>query len=222
MSKNYQYYNRELSWLDFNERVLDQAADENIPLLERLKFLAISASNLDEFFMVRVGGLQIQAERTPDNTDIRGWSPAEQLDAIRDRVLAMVVLQYEWLDRILDALSQRGVKRLQLDELSSQQRSHHTRVFEEEVSSVISPIAVDDVYNFPAMIGATNALCVRLEGTVLGGEVEQDSLQQRFVVLPMRRGLSRIWTVPSVEGVHFVLLEDHGSPILCERCLCSH
>ena len=208
MSKNYQYYNRELSWLDFNERVLDQAADENIPLLERLKFLAISASNLDEFFMVRVGGLQIQAERTPDNTDIRGWSPAEQLDAIRDRVLAMVVLQYEWLDRILDALSQRGVKRLQLDELSSQQMSHLTRVFEEEVSSVISPIAVDDVYNFPAMIGATNALCVRLEGTVLGGEVEQDSLQQRFVVLPMRRGLSRIWTVPSDEGVHFVLLED--------------
>ena len=108
MFENNRYFNRELSWLDFNQRVLDQSADTQIPLLERLKFLAISGSNLDEFFMVRVGGLLIQAERTPDNTDLCGWSPVEQLDAIRKRVQAMVGDQYHWLEQIFDALAGKG------------------------------------------------------------------------------------------------------------------
>ena len=69
------YTNRELSWLEFNQRVLDQAFDEKTPLLERLKFLSISGSNLDEFFMVRVGGLLIQNAQAPDGVDIVGWSP---------------------------------------------------------------------------------------------------------------------------------------------------
>ena len=208
MFENNRYFNRELSWLDFNQRVLDQAADSQVPLLERLKFLAISGSNLDEFFMVRVGGLQIQAERTPDNTDLCGWSPTEQLVAIRDRVLKMVESQYHWLDQIFDALMEEGICRLDPNHLNAQQLGHLRRIFDEEISSVISPIAVDDVYNFPAMIGATNALCIRLEGQVLGSDPEADATRQRFVVLPMRRGLERMWTVPSDEGIHFVLLED--------------
>lgn len=208
MFENNRYFNRELSWLDFNQRVLDQAGDVQIPLLERLKFLAISGSNLDEFFMVRVGGLLIQAERTPDNTDLCGWSPVEQLDAIRQRVQKMVDAQYHWLDQIFDALAEQGICRLDPQHLNPQQLLHLRRIFDDEISSVISPIAVDDVYNFPAMIGATNALCVRLEGKVLGSDSEQETTRQRFVVLPMRRGLDRMWTVPSDEGNHFVLLED--------------
>lgn len=208
MFENNRYFNRELSWLDFNQRVLDQSADTQIPLLERLKFLAISGSNLDEFFMVRVGGLLIQAERTPDNTDLCGWSPVEQLDAIRKRVQAMVGDQYHWLEQIFDALAAEGICRLNPQHLNPQQLAHLRRIFHEEISSVISPIAVDDLHNFPAMIGATHALCVRLEGKVLGRDSEQEPTRQRFVVLPMRRGLNRMWTVPSDEGVHFVLLED--------------
>ena len=204
------YLNRELSWLDFNQRVLEQAKDEDIPLLERLKFLSISASNLDEFFMVRVGGLMIQAERTPDSVDIVGGSPKEQLQAIRQRVQAMVQEQYQLFDRILAEMAAQGIRRLLPADLNARQRSHLTHVFEEEIASVVSPIAVEDVYNFPAMIGATSGLCVLVRGDVLGSGLDDDSElpRQRFVVLPMRRGLDRICTLPSDDGVHFILLDD--------------
>ena len=84
------YLNRELSWLEFNQRVLDEARDPSVPLLERLKFLAITASNLDEFFMVRVGGLQILQEQDVTKPDPAGLSPSEQLQAIHDRSDRMV------------------------------------------------------------------------------------------------------------------------------------
>src|SRR5688572_26559964 len=87
------FLNRELSWLEFNQRVLDEARDEGLPLLERLKFLAITASNLDEFFMVRVGGLQVLVEQGIGKPDPSGMSPAEQLGAIRTRTHQMVQQQ---------------------------------------------------------------------------------------------------------------------------------
>jgi polyphosphate kinase len=207
------YLNRELSWLDFNQRVLAQASDARIPLLERLKFLAISASNLDEFFMVRVGGLLIQAEQAPDSIDIVGWSPSEQLQAIRQRVQSMVDEQYRWLHTIFEELAEHGIRRLDPQDLNSQQLAHLKHIFDEEISSVVSPIAVDDVYNFPAMIGATIGLCVWLQGDVLKGDIDVNGERtgephRRFAVLPVRRGLDRILTVPSEQGVHFVLLDD--------------
>ncbi len=207
------YTNRELSWLEFNQRVLDQAFDEKTPLLERLKFLSISGSNLDEFFMVRVGGLLIQNAQAPDGVDIVGWSPKEQLSAIRDRVLTMVGDQYRGLNQILDELEQNGVRRVTPEHLQPNQRAHLARVFEEEIFSVVSPIAVDDAHNFPAMIGATIGLCVRLKGDVLSGVMDSDEkdgheTSERFAVLPLRRGLDRIWTVPSESGIEFVLLDD--------------
>ena len=209
MTKEHQYINRELSWLEFNQRVLDQATNKVTPLLERLKFLAISGSNLDEFFMVRVGGLQIQAEQRPDSTGIVGLNSVEQLRMIRSRVEAMVQTQYDCLNSILPELATHGICRLLPEDLNPGQEAHLSRMFDEEIASVISPIAVDDVYNFPAMIGATIGICVRLQGEVLSGD-QQDSekSRHRFVVLPVRRGLDRIWTVPSKEGIHFVLIDD--------------
>src|SRR6188768_4113407 len=87
------FFNRELSWLEFNQRVLDEARDESLPLLERLKFLAITASNLDEFFMVRVGGLSVLVEQGITAPDPAGLSPAEQLAAISARAHQMVSQQ---------------------------------------------------------------------------------------------------------------------------------
>ena len=84
------YINRELSWLEFNQRILDQAKNRSVPLLERLKFLAITASNMDEFFMVRVGGLQLQYEQRVTVTDPAGMTPSEQLSAIMERVNRMI------------------------------------------------------------------------------------------------------------------------------------
>ena len=89
-----QFFNRELSWLEFNQRVLDEALNTTIPLLERLKFLAITASNLDEFFMVRVGSLKIMVDQNIVKADQAGLSPSQQLDAISQRVQKMVADQY--------------------------------------------------------------------------------------------------------------------------------
>src|SRR5687767_7262278 len=87
------FFNRELSWLEFNQRVLDEALDDSLPLLERLKFLAITASNLDEFFMVRVGGLRVLVEQGVTKPDSAGMTPAEQLAAIRERTRQMALAQ---------------------------------------------------------------------------------------------------------------------------------
>ncbi len=208
------YINRELSWLEFNQRVLDQAEDTNTPLLERVKFLAITGSNLDEFFMVRVGGLLIQQEKSPEKIDIAGMSPSEQLAAIRQRLLTMVDDQYSCFEKVFAGLAEHGIRLLSQNDLSTQQRSHLQRIFEDEIEPVISPIAVADEHNFPAMIGTTLGLCVRMKGPMLGAD--DDKPVTRHAVLPVRRGLKRVWTVPSESGVHFVLLEDILS-IFAER-----
>src|SRR5688572_8603427 len=118
------YINRELSWLEFNQRVLDEARDESIPLLERLKFLAITGSNLDEFFMVRVGGLQILVKRGMTKPDPAGMTPDEQLREVRARARRMTTDQYECFQRHLEpALEQAGVRRVRGGDLSQRQAS---------------------------------------------------------------------------------------------------
>src|SRR6478609_10468171 len=104
MSTKSRYINRELSWLEFNQRVLDEARDESIPGLERLKFLAISGSNLDEFFMVRVGGLRVLIQQGLTSADPSGKTPAEQLAAVTSRVRQMVAEQYLCFSKELEPL----------------------------------------------------------------------------------------------------------------------
>ncbi len=138
------FINRELSWLEFNQRVLDQAVYELVPLLERLKFLAITASNLDEFFMVRVGGLRVQRDRQPDLTDPTGRTPAEQLLAIYERVDQMIHDQYDcYLNQIEPNLKAENFERVSMASASSAHRIAARRVFDEEIFPVISPIAID-------------------------------------------------------------------------------
>src|SRR5687768_3425114 len=112
MTASFPYINRELSWLEFNQRVLDEARDVEIPLLERLKFLAITASNLDEFFMVRVGGLQLMVEAGKLSPDPAGLSPEEQLKAVSERSHAMLRDQYACFEEIEGKLVEAGIRRL--------------------------------------------------------------------------------------------------------------
>ena len=117
-----QLLNRELSWLEFNQRVLDQARHPEVPLLERLKFLAITGSNLDEFFMVRVGGLQLQENERVGPSDPSGPSPTQQLEAIHRRVVSMVESQYRCLSEDLEpALQREGMERVRLEGISTRQ-----------------------------------------------------------------------------------------------------
>ncbi len=210
-SKYEHYLNRELSWLEFNQRVLDQARLQETPLLERLKFLAITGSNLDEFFMVRVGGLLIQSRVSPETLDVAGLRPDEQLDRINRRVRTMMQDQYQCFNHeLLPALAEQDIRRLAMNELDPRQQAHLGRLFDEEVSALISPIAVNESTDFPLMTSAPLGLCVNLRGATLRNTTDDsdDNNATRFAIITLARSLPRIVSVPSKAGFHFVLLED--------------
>src|SRR5262245_53414660 len=122
------FINRELSWLEFNSRVLDEARDASVPLLERLKFLSIVASNLDEFFMIRVAGLKQQLSGNVAETPADGLTPAEQLAAISTRVHAMVTDLYgAWRNDIEPGLAQAGIRRVTAGDLAPAHRAQLSR-----------------------------------------------------------------------------------------------
>lgn len=214
------YFNRELSWLNFNQRVLDQASDEFHPLLERIKFLAISGSNLDEFFMVRVGGLMIVSDTGSDATDIAGLTADQQLAEIRKRVRMMNEAQSDCLLRQLEpALEKHGIERLRAEHINDVQREHLLRRFKEETISTITPIAVESAENFPVLSGARLCMCIRLKNdaqSMLGPPTSHDDSMEelahrktdRYLILPLGRSLSRFWAVPSESGYRYMRLED--------------
>lgn len=143
------YISRELSWLSFNERVLHEALDPRTPMLERLKFLAIFSSNLDEFFMVRVAGIkdQIDAQvrkRTPD-----GRTPAEHLEALSNKLRPIVNQQQICFTQIRSQLHDHGIYLLNYDDLSSKQVTYLQTYFEEQIFPVLTPLAVDSGHPFP-------------------------------------------------------------------------
>jgi polyphosphate kinase len=195
------YINRELSWLEFNQRVLDEAADASIPLLERLKFLAISASNLDEFFRVRVGGLQLLVAQGKVKPDPSGMSPQEQLAAIHDRVQRMTQEQHRIYAELETQLAGHGLRRLRIEELSKAQRLVLERVFDEEIFSVLSPMAVTSSDDFPLLSSGLLSACVRIKP-------RNDGDPPRFAVIPLGPGVNRFVSLPSEAAQAFVLLED--------------
>ena len=150
MSDESRFFNRELSWLAFNQRVLDEANDPQIPLLDRLKFLAITASNLDEFFMVRVGGLQIQQRQAPDKRDPSGMNAAEQLAAVAKRTHEIVEEQYKTFGMELEPqLENAGIRRLTASNYSQRHLNALEKLFDEEIFAIYSPQAVTGKEDFP-------------------------------------------------------------------------
>ena len=157
------FINRELSWLEFNSRVLHEAFDERNPLLERLKFLSIFSTNLDEFYMVRIAGLrrQVLAGITALSTD--GMSPAQQMTAIRARLLELAARQRHCLhELILPALKEHGVKLVSMAELTSSEWQTVDEFFESQVFPVLTPLAVDPTHPFPYISNLSLSLAVQL------------------------------------------------------------
>lgn len=205
------YLNRELSWLEFNQRVLDEARDTTVPMLERLRFLAITASNLDEFFMVRVGGLQILAQRGSVKPDPTGLTPDQQLQAIGQRTRQMIADQYACLSgEIEPGLATSGIRRLTPDQFSEAQLAAVERVFEQELSAVFTPLAVGEGEEFPLLPNRTLSLCVRL------GPAADQKAGSRFAVIPFLGTFRRFLTLPSEGGYAYVLLE-HAVTAVVER-----
>jgi polyphosphate kinase len=208
------FINRELSWLEFNGRVLDEARDPSVPLVERLKFLAIVASNLDEFFMIRVAGLKQQLSGHVTETAADGLSPAEQLAAISARAHSMVAEQYRvWREEIGPGLERAGVRLLRASRLSPEQRAHLSTFFTREVWPVLTPLAVDQGHPFPMLGNRSLNLAV-----LLHRERERVARRQTIVaVVQVPSVLPRIMEVPSAPAApgegpparsSFMLLED--------------
>src|ERR1700690_1556397 len=158
------YLNRELSWLEFNRRVLEEAQDQSVPLLERLKFLAIFSSNLDEFFMVRVGGTQQKAAAgIPIGSGADQTSPKLQLDTIRQTVAEEMAEQYRCLTAdVLPALQERGVVICSASDLTEEQRRHVRELFRREIFPILTPLATDPAHPFPHLLNKSLNVAVSL------------------------------------------------------------
>ncbi len=197
------FVNRELSWLEFNQRVLDEACNPSVPPLERLKFLGIVSSNLDEFFKVRVGGLRILAEEKPTRTDPTGMRSSEQLAAIAQRTHRMVREQYGcYLDEVEPALAAAEIRRIAPDQLTVHQRHAVQNVFDEELFPILSPMAVTGTDDFPLLVHDTLSVFIQL------APESSDVPTPRFAVIPFGPATSRFITLPSDGGYAYMQLED--------------
>ena len=195
------FINRELSWLEFNQRVLDESADSGHPLLERLKFLAITASNLDEFFMVRVGGLQLVDREGHGGGDAAGLTPGEQLERINLRVRRMIADQYaRFGDELEPALAAEGIRRVRPDSIDPEQETVLAQIVADEIYSVLTPMAVAADIDCPLLPGGSLCVSVRLEDHTDG--------TPRFAWIPCGRTCPRLLTLPSDGGYAYMLLED--------------
>jgi polyphosphate kinase len=199
---NKHFISRELSWLSFNSRVLDQAFDNSNPLLERLKFMAIFSNNLDEFFMVRVAGLRQEFEANNLSKDSAGLTKEEQLDGIRSKTKLLVKRQYSYLkNHMLPELGKESIHLLKLNKLDSLERERLELFFEKSILPVLTPVGFDPTHPFPVINNMVIEIAVRVK------RPNRDEDFYGFVEVPP--SLSRFINVNySKQGKSFVLLED--------------
>jgi polyphosphate kinase len=205
------YFNRELSWLEFNRRVLHEALDERTPLLERLKFMAIFSSNLDEFFMVRVAGLKQQLEAGVTKLTPDGRTPAQQLADISTCLRPMVEKQHQHSEKNLKKqLSDRGIYIIDYLDLNQEQRTHLNQFFEEHIFPVLTPLAVDPSHPFPYISNLSLNLAVVVKDPdtqeELFARVKVPKVLPRFVELPeelrhRQKGKVAVWTGVPLEQI---------------------
>lgn len=195
------YTNRELSWILFDHRVLSEARDKSIPLFERLKFLSITASNLDEFFMVRVASLKDMVNAGYEKKDISGMTPRQQLDALDKAIHELVDLQYSTYNRSLaPALAQNGITIIRSHEqLTKEEGDFIDRYFEENVYPVLTPMAVDSSRPFPLVRNKT----LNIGAMVRSKKEKTDELEFAMVQVP--GVLNRIVELPGEEGMRRVI-----------------
>lgn len=196
------YLNRELSWMDFNARVLEEAFKKDNPVMERLRFLAITASNLDEFFMVRVAGVQEQVASGYQTPDPSGLSPKELLPLLTEKIKSFSEKQYSCFTRsLLPALKRIGVSFVQPQSLNEEQQRFIRDYFEKVLFPVLTPLAVDRSRPFPFL--ANKSLNIAVHLTDMQGE-------SQFAVVQVPSILSRFMQLPSADGQPgcFILLED--------------
>ena len=197
------YINRELSWLDFNRRVLEEAQDQLTPPLEKLKFCSIFSSNLDEFFMLRVGGIFRIIEANIEHIDASGRTPRQELDEIAEKARTLVTEQYRCLTGVvLPELEQAGIFVLPLEKLDRKEIKRLDEYFEEQVFPILTPLAVDAGHPFPFLGN------LRLNLMVVFKEASGIKVPQAYAFVEVPSILPRLIPVNAgVAGHHFILLE---------------
>ncbi len=205
------YFNRELSWLEFNRRVLAEALDKRTLLLERLKFMAIFSSNLDEFFMVRVAALKKQVAAGVTKLSMDGRNPQQQLEAIAETLTPMIEEQHQHFEKVLKKeLTKSGVYLLNYVDLNQEQRTYINQFFEDYIFPVLTPLAVDPSHPFPYISNLSLNLAVVLKDPSLEQElfarVKIPQVLPRFVTFPeelrqKHRGKEGVWTGVPMEQV---------------------
>ena len=200
--KEYRLFNRELGWIEFNARVLEEGLDSSLPLLERLKFLSIFSTNLDEFFMVRIAGLQEQLETNPDSLSPDGLTPATQLKLISERLRPLLKRQTDCLlNEILPGLSSLGVRLVEPNNLSGAEQQELERFFAERVFPILTPLAVDPGHPFPYISNISLNL-----GILLWPSASKLEEAPRFARVKIPANVQRL--IPLQNTNKFVLLED--------------
>ena len=218
LDRSENFINRELSWLEFNRRVLEEALDPTNPLLERVKFIAIFSSNLDEFFMIRVSGLRRQLRTGVLSAPPDGMTPAAQLKSLDDRLQPMLHQAATcWTGELMPQLEANGIKILTYAELRKKQRKLLRAYFQREIFPALTPLAFDPSHPFPHISNLSINLAVVIEQTVEG-----DQKEQRFARLKVPQIFPRLLRIPTeekAEGLerlglaeltsnHFVWLEE--------------
>ena len=197
-------FNRELSWIEFNSRVLDEALDPSQPLLERLKFLTIFSTNLDEFFMVRISGLQEQLEANPMMLSPDGLTPATQLRMISERLRHLLDIQMRCLrQQILPGLEMHGVRIVSYGHLNKKERDEMRTFYTERVFPVLTPLSVDPSHPFPYISNISLNL-----GTLVIPENADEEDEPRFARVKLPPNVPRLIPVSDSGGYTFILLEE--------------
>lgn len=199
------YINREISWLEFNDRVLEEARDKQNPLLERVKFLAITCSNLDEFFMIRVASLKDMVHARYELPDPAGLTPRQQLKAISERAHQMMSRQYSTFSRVLQpALQEQGIYLRRIDRINERQKRFLADYFRSTVFPILTPMAVDAARPFPLISNQSLNLCVRIE------QLPPDARYQEpgFAIVQVPSVVPRLIRLPSESDIEYVWLED--------------
>jgi polyphosphate kinase len=192
------FINRELSWLEFNRRVLEEAQDSTQPLIERVKFLTIFSSNLDEFFEIRVAGIKQQIESETSDVGPDGLSPTETFNQIRRVVSELVATQNAlWNNELAPQLAKNGIRIWDVMQLSARRVTWAQRYFQEEVFPMLTPLAVDASHPFPQLLNKSHNLFVRAK-TQRGGEplhaiVQVPRVVPRLILMPRGKGADEPW-----------------------------
>ncbi len=192
------FINRELSWLAFNRRVLEEAQDQRQPLIERVKFLTIFSSNLDEFFEIRVAGIKQQIESETSDVGPDGLSPTELFDRIQKTVRGLVATQYAlWKNELQPELAKNGIYVREIAELPAKREAWAHRYFQQEVFPMLTPLAVDASHPFPHLLNRSHNLLVRAKaqrgGEPLHAIVQVPRAVSRLIALPRGKGAEEPW-----------------------------